>query len=112
MKKKMAVFIALFLFPMLASGAEYAKILSVDSIQVIKIAPQDKRAIIKTSDGIMRIIQAGETLQAENKTASIPGLRVDDISTDRIVIQEKKANGTSTVNIILQNGNQRIERVK
>jgi len=110
MKTRILVLIALIILPAVAFGAEYAKISSVDSIQVIKIAPQDKRAIIKAQDGQMRIIQAGETLQAENKAQLIPGLRVDEISTGRIVIIENKDNKVVTDIVRFENGKQWIEK--
>jgi hypothetical protein len=110
MKKNVVILITFFLFPLLANGADYAKIQSIDSVQVVKIAPQDKRAIIKTPDGQMRIIQAGEVLQDENKTTSTPGLRVDDIYTNNVVIIEKKSGIISTVVFTLENGGQRVER--
>jgi hypothetical protein len=48
------------------SGKELAKPISADTIQVLKIAPQNERAVIKTPDG--------------------------KIAADRVVVEEKNGN--------------------
>lgn len=110
MKVTLIAFISMLLFPLIGAGAEYARIPSVESIQVIKIAPQDKRAIVKAADGKMRILQAGETVQGEDKAHAVPGLRIDDVFTDRIVIVESRDGVSSKVIIRFENGKQWIER--
>jgi hypothetical protein len=77
---------------------------SEDNIQVLKISPQDQRAVIKTSDGKMWIIKPGDSLGANGK--------VTEIAADRVVVEEKKDNETENIIIRLVNGKQKVERMK
>ena len=104
MKQKIAILIAALLLPVLATAKEPAKPLTVDTIQVLKIAGQDERAVIKTPDGKMRIIKVGDPVGDHAK--------VIEITTGRVVIEEKKAKESETVIIRLENGKQHLERLK
>jgi len=77
---------------------------SVKGIQILKIAPQDERAVIKTPDGKTRIIRPGDALGTSGK--------VTEIAADRVVIEEKKGNETEQVIIRLIDGKQKVERMR
>lgn len=77
---------------------------SIDSIQLLKIAAQDERAIIKMPDGKMQLIKAGDVIGDSSK--------VVEITAGRVVLEEKTGNLTETVIIRLEDGKQRVERIK
>ena len=97
------IFSALFISSV-ASAKEPAKLISVDMIQVVKIAAQDKRAVIKTPEGKTQIIKPGDSLGANGK--------VTEIAVDRVVVEEKKGNETEKVIVRLVDGKQKVERFK
>ncbi len=104
MKTKSVIFILLMLIPLTAIGKEPAKPVSVDAIQVLKIAPQDQRAVIKTPDGTMRIIAVGDAIGEH--------ARVTEIAEGRVVLEETKGQEIDKVIIRLENGKQRVERLR
>ncbi len=77
---------------------------SIDTIQLLKISAQDERAIIKTPDGKMQIIKPGDIVGSDGK--------VVEITAGRVVFEEKTGNEKETVIIRLEDGKQRMERVK
>jgi hypothetical protein len=104
MKRIGIIIISALMIPAIASGKDAPKQLSVDAIQVLKIAGQDERAVIKTPDGKMQIIKVGDPIGEHAK--------VTEITQDRIVIEEKKDKDTETVIIRLENGKQHVERIR
>lgn len=104
MNKIVIFIIYALLIPIVVSANEPAKPISADTIQVLKIAPQDERAVIKTPDGKMQIIKPGDPVGTSGK--------VTEIAVDRVVIEEKKGNGTEKVIIRLIDGKQKVERMK
>lgn len=90
--------------PALVAATEPAQQISADMIQVLKIAAQDERAVIKTLDGKMQIIKIGDPIGDRGK--------VLEIAADRIVIEEKKNTVTEKVVIRLINGKQKVERLR
>jgi hypothetical protein len=76
----------------------------VEDLLVLKISAQDQRAIIKTSDGNIRIIKPGDFLLTSSKFT--------EIAADRVIIEEKKEKETETVIIRFVDGKQKIERIK
>src|SRR3990172_605649 len=98
------IIVSAILIPAIVSGKEPAKPISADTIQVLKIAAQDERAVIKTPDGKTQIIKPGDPVGASGK--------VTEIATDRVVVEEKKGNETEQVIIRLINGKQKVERLK
>ncbi|MEW5744068.1 MAG: hypothetical protein AB1805_01330 [Nitrospirota bacterium] len=86
------------------SGYSSAAAASLDIIQLLKISPQDQRAIIKTADGQMQIIKVGDSLGEDGK--------VVEIVQGRVVIEEQTEQGVETVIIRLEGGKQKIERVR
>jgi ribosomal protein S4E len=71
-----------------------------ESVNVLKISSQDQRAVIKQSDGTMRIVKVGDAVGDYGTITEIaPGRIVFDNETERIVIH-------------LEKGEQRVERLK
>jgi hypothetical protein len=101
-----SVFTLLLMLSMasLSSGKEATKPVSVDSIKVVKIAAQDERAVIRTPGGKMQIIKAGDSIGDHAK--------VTEIARGRVVIEEKKGKDIEKVIIRVENGKQRMERIK
>jgi len=104
MKRIIIIVISALLIPVISNGKDASKQLSVDTIQVLKIAAQDERAVIRTPNGKTQIIKPGDTLAANSK--------VTEIAVDRVVVEEKKENETEKVIIRLVNGKQKVERMK
>src|SRR3990172_3017590 len=105
MKIKIVISILAMLISAVVSGKETAEAASIiDSIQLLKISAQDQRAIIRTPDGKMQIIKPGDMLGSDGK--------VVEITAGRVVFEEKTGNETETVIIRLEDGKQRLERVK
>ncbi len=77
---------------------------SFDSIHVLKISPQDERAVIKTTDRELKIIKVGDSIGQNGK--------VVEIAKGRVVIEVKTADGIEKVVIRLEDGKQKIERIR
>jgi len=92
------------LFTTVVFAKEPAKGILLNTIQVLKIAAQDERAVIKTPDGKTQIIKPGDSLGTNGN--------VTEIAVDRVVIEEKNGDVTEKVIIRLINGKQKIERMK
>lgn len=80
---------------------------AIGDIRIIKIAPQDQRAVIKTDERELKIITVGDVLHVTDHE-----LRVVEIVTGRVVFEEKTDKGVEEVIIRLENGKQREERIK
>ena len=76
----------------------------VDGFQVLKISPEDQRAVIKTPDGKMQIIKIGDPIGDH-------GI-IKEIAADRVVIEEQIGNETEKVIIRLNDGKQTVVRLK
>lgn len=76
----------------------------IDSIHLLKISPQDERAVVKMEDGVMKIIKPGDPIGKSGK--------VIEIASGRVVIEEQTERGKETVIIRLEESRQRIERLK
>ena len=76
----------------------------VDDIRVLKISGQDERAVVKLPNGKMKVIKTGDSLGEQGV--------VIEVAKDRIVVEEKKGKLTETVIIRLENGKQRVERLR
>ena len=87
-----------------AAGKEPAQPITAETVQILKISPQDERAVIRTPDGKTQIIKPGDTFGTSGK--------VVEITADRVVIEEKKGDETEKIIIRLENGKQRVERIK
>ncbi len=104
MRTIISLLISAMAIPALVAATEPAQQISADMIQVLKIAAQDERAVIKTLDGKMQIIKIGDPIGDRGK--------VLEIAADRIVIEEKKNTVTEKVIIRLVNGKQKVERLR
>ncbi len=104
MKEIFCIFILAISIPTLVKASEPAKPLSADTIQILKIAAQDERAVIKSPDGKMQIIKVGDPIGDHGK--------VIEITTDRVVLEEQKGKETEKVIIRLTDGKQIVERLR
>jgi hypothetical protein len=77
---------------------------ALDGIQIVKIAPKDGRAVMKGGDGKLSMIKAGDSIG--------DGLTVKEITAGRIVLENRTDKGMETVIVRLENGQQRIERLR
>lgn len=71
MKMKIVILLLIIAIPAAALGKEQGRTLSVDTIQVLKIAGRDERAIIKTSAGKMQVIKVGDLIADHIKVIEI-----------------------------------------
>ena len=104
MNTKAILLIAILFTTSIVSGKEPEKPISAESIQVLKIAAQDERAVIRTPDGKTQMIKPGDALGTNGK--------VTEIAADRVVVEEKKGNETEKVIIRLIDAKQNVERYK
>jgi hypothetical protein len=86
------------------STATFSFAASIDGIRVLKISDQDQRAVIQDVDGKTRVLKPGDSVGKSGK--------VSEIAADRVVIEEKAGNASETIIIRLDNGKQRVERLK
>lgn len=83
---------------------EHVVAASLETLQILKISPQDERAVIKTPDGKMHVIKLGDAVGDSGK--------VMEIAKDRVVIEERSEKGQETIVFRLEDGKQRVERIK
>lgn len=77
----------------------------LDKVQFIKVSAQEGKAVIRTADGKMVVVKAGDSI-AEN-------ISVKEIIPDRLILDEKTSNGHETIVVRLKNsGGVRIERLR
>ncbi len=100
------------------SISSYAE--SIEDILVLKISPQDERAVIKTSERRLKIIKIGDELtvqSSENKKESSK-FKVTEITKGRVVFEEMTNEGLETVIIRVEDEDgsgltkQKIERIR
>jgi hypothetical protein len=96
-------------------------------ISILKTSSEDRTAVVKTLDGKMLIVNAGDVLLIENNTVRIMGrkkdeqpttpfgkagqLTITEIAKDRVVIEENTGSGIDTVIISVHNGKQTSQRI-
>ena len=104
--KKMLITVVLFvgLSPILGLPIAYSQEVTGKSLQVLKISASDQRAVVKLSDGNMRIIKVGDSVGEKGN--------VTEIAPGRIVIEDMTEGGIETIIIRLQDGKQNIERIR
>ncbi len=90
------------LIPTAIFAEEAQQSMTINDIRVLKISPQDQRAVIKTQDRELKILNVGD--QVGNGT-------VTEIAVDRVVIEEKTDSGAVTIIISLENGKQTIQKI-
>ena len=96
-----SIFLAMVIL-LLVTGISVAG--PLDKVRFIKVAPQDEKAVIMGPDGKLRVIKKGDTV-ADNIT-------VKEIIPGRIILEENTAKGPETVIVRVENGRQRIERIR
>jgi len=84
----------------LAAGLVFGE--SINTIQIKKISPEDQKAIVKSSDGKIKMIGLGDTLGDG---------RVTEISENKIVVEKKTDAGPEKIIIRFENGKQQVERL-
>ena len=89
-----------------------AQEVTAESVQVVRIMEQDERAVIKTPDGNMRVVKVGDVIGKGDLGVPGSGLRVVEISEGRIVFEEKTDKGMETVIVRIEEGKQRVERIR
>ncbi len=117
----------------------FANAVLAQEFQVLKISPEDETATVKTADGKIRMIRAGDVIKstefkvqsseserqsAKDKVqrdgsdkgssefkAQSAGLRVTEISEGRVVFEEKTNRGIETVIVRVEDRKQKIERI-
>jgi hypothetical protein len=105
MNKIKFFFLALMvLISLVASVKGQTQEITLESIQILRIIEEDGKAIIKLADGRMHILKVGDSIGKNGK--------VIEIVEGRIVIDERMEKGPETVIIRLENGKQRIERIR
>jgi len=74
-----------------------------DKIKFLKISAQDQKAVLKDSDGKLKMIGVGDAVGGDSK--------VVEIAKDRVVLEKMTEAGIEIIIIRLINGEQKIERV-
>jgi hypothetical protein len=92
------------LLPFAALAQESAAPLSLKTVKIVKISAQDRLATASSADGALHLIQVGDELGK--------GAQVTEITKGRVVVEETTDQGLETVFLILDNGVQRIERIR
>lgn len=105
MRKRKGIWLVfLLLTALVLSGNNPSQAISIEDITVLKISPQDARAVIKISGGDMQIIKAGDEI--------FENIKVMSITEGRIVVEEMTENGAEKVIIQVDNGKQKIMRIR
>ncbi len=69
----------------------------------VKLSPSEQKAVIKTSDGKLKMVGVGDIVGDENK--------IREISNDRITLERKSQAGVETIIVTLHNGKQKIQTI-
>lgn len=92
------------LFPFLMWAILFANyVIANEVIEVFKISDRDRRAVIRTADGGMKVYKVGDAV-GEN-------MRLIEVADKRIVLEEDTGSGTDTIIVRLENGGQKVERI-
>src|SRR3989337_1252354 len=70
---------------------------SIDSLKILKIAPEEQMATVRSQDGKLRVVRTGESIGES--------LRIVEIAKGRVVLEEKTDKGVEKVivSLFLQN---------
>jgi Tfp pilus assembly protein PilP len=93
------------LVPSFAFAEEPLQTVSLENIQLLRISPSDERAVVKASDGKLKVIKVGDAIGDK-------GGQIIEIAEGRVVVEEKGDRETEKVIIRLEGGKQRIERIR
>lgn len=91
--------------PLPAFAQEPLVNIPIESVQLLKISASDERAVIKMPDGKLVVIKVGDAIGNQNG-------KITEIAAGRVVVEEKVGREIETVIFRLENGKQRIERIK
>ena len=94
----------IMILPYPATAKEPAKKATSDTVRVLKISPQDERAVVQLPGGKMEIVKVGDALGNNAK--------ITEISDGRVVIEETKGHEIETIIICLEDGKQKAQRLK
>jgi hypothetical protein len=111
-KMRFSISIVGILILAVSVGEVKAQGITAESIQVMRIMVQDERAVIKTPDGNMRVIKVGDVIGKGDLRVPGSGLRVLEIIEGRIVFEERTDKGVETVIVRIEDGKQRVERIR
>ena len=100
---RLAVIALMFMSPGLALAEESLKGIVIEELQVIRISPQDARAVIKVPGHDLTLLRVGDEI-GENG-------RVIEITDGRIVIEEETDQARDKIIIRVEDGEQRMERL-
>jgi hypothetical protein len=103
-KVKFTILALMILVLLVTSARGQAQQITVESIQIVRILDQEEKAMIKLPDGRKHILKVGDSVGKNGK--------VIEIVEGRIVVEERTEKGSETVIIRLENGKQRIERIR
>lgn len=91
MKKAMALAFMLALLLPIAAMAEEPQSTTDDSVRLIRVSPHGDKAIIRGSDGKMRMIKVGDSIGDNGK--------VTEIAKDKVMIEKNTENGVESVTV-------------
>ena len=100
---RLAVITLMLIIPGIVVAEESLKGIAIEDVQVIRISPQDKRAVIKVPGHDLILLKVGDQI-GENG-------RVSEITDGRIVIEEETDQARDKIIIRVEDGKQRIERL-
>lgn len=105
MKKVVVLAVLTLLIPLATLAGEQA----VETIRVVKTSPMDEKAVIKVH-GKLQVIKVGDELSAI--IGQVNEIKVTEISKDMVVLEETGESGPETVIIRLEDGKQKVERMR
>lgn len=91
MRKLMVSMSILALLLPIAAMAEESQSTAADSVQLIRVSPHGDKAIIRGSDGKMRMIKVGDSIGDNGK--------VTEIAKDKVTIEKNTENGVESVTV-------------
>jgi len=100
---RLTVIALILLLPRVAVAEESLKGIAIEDIEVIRISPQDARAVIKAPGHDLTLLKVGDEIGKNG--------RVSEITNGRIVIEEESDQARDKIIIRIEDGKQRIERL-
>jgi hypothetical protein len=100
-------FIFVILIWFACSVGTSAQDIYLDTITILKIAAQERMAVIKVAEGTLQIVKPGEALQVAGHE-----WRVVEITEGRVVMEVVKEQRVETVIFRIEGGRQTIQRLR
>ena len=104
LKMKIGITVLVILVPLLLIPAQPLRAQPQEDFKVIKISPEDETAVVKNRNGDLDLIKVGDSL---GEYGGVKG-----IGSGRIVLEKKGERGSETTIIRVEDGEQRIERIR